>query len=263
MLERHSCPLLSSTMTKPKPVLVGTDASCTAMTLQIHWKISLSASPSQSVSVVPWTSDSFGHTSNLLTHSLLLDGVDPTLDPLAPEAEKILTTIEEFGHYPNVCLFTTSRMHPEALGFYRVQVSTISGDVAQGAFHGLCHPGKSPTIDDLIARLDPHPLSTDLLSTVRENNWDESALLEEWDSKMSVLEAHFHQSLRDVVESSFCSPTIQSLGTTAREVLKAITAFPWDVEECRLGGALPGLTGLGWQSTYFASSPFSIAKAGL
>jgi len=178
---------------------------------------------------------------------LLLDGVDSILDPLAPEAEDIFATIEEFGCYQNVCLLTTSRMYPEISGFHRVEVPTLSGSDARDAFYGLCHLDKSSVIDDLIARLDFHPLSIDLLaSSVRENNWDESALLKAWDGgRAGGLGARYRQSLRDAVELSFRSPTIQNLGTAAREVLKAIAAFPCDVEECTLESTFPGITGIG------------------
>ena len=178
---------------------------------------------------------------------LLLDGVDSILDPLAPEAEDIFATIEEFGCYQNVCLLTTSRMYPEISGFHRVEVPTLSGSDARDAFYGLCHLGRSSVIDDLIARLDFHPLSIDLLaSSVRENDWDESALLKAWDGgRAGALETRYRRVLGDAVELSFRSPTIQSLGTAAREVLKTIATFPCGVEECKLESAAPGITGVG------------------
>jgi len=178
---------------------------------------------------------------------LLLDGVDSILDPLAPEAEGIFATIEEFGCYQHICLLTTSRMYPEISGFHRVEVPTLSGGDARDAFYGLCHLDRSSAIDDLIARLGFHPLSIDLFAGfVRENNWDESALLGAWDGgRAGVLETRYRRNLRNAVEPSFCSPTIQNLGTAAREVLKAIAALPRGVEECRLESAFPDIIGVG------------------
>ena len=178
---------------------------------------------------------------------LLLDDVDSILDPLAPEAEDIFATIEEFGCYQHVCLLTTSRMYPEISGFHRVEVPTLSGSDARDAFYGLCHLDRSAVIDDLIARLDFHPLSIDLLAnSVRENNWDESALLKAWDGgQAGGPETRYRQGLRDAVELSFRSPTIQNLGTAAREVLKAIAAFPCGVEERTLENTFPGIVGIG------------------
>jgi len=178
---------------------------------------------------------------------LLLDGVDSILDPLAPEAEDIFATIEEFGCYQHICLLTTSRMYPEISGFHRVEVPTLSEGDARNAFYGLCHLGRSSVIDDLITRLDFHPLSIDLLaSSVRENNWDESTFLKAWDDGgTGGLEVRYRQALRDAVEPSFLSPTIQNLGTAAREALSAIAAFPSGIKERRLEGTFPGITGVG------------------
>jgi len=177
---------------------------------------------------------------------LLLDGVDSILDPLAPEAEDIFATIEEFGCYQHICLLTTGRMYPEISGFHRVEVPSLSGGNGRDAFYGLCHLGRSPAIDDLIMKLDFHPLSIDLLaSSVRENNWDESTFLKAWDDGgTSGLEMRYRQTLRDAVEPSFRSPTIQNLGTAAREALNAIAAFPGGVEERRLEGMFPRITGI-------------------
>ena len=177
---------------------------------------------------------------------LLLDGVDAILDPLASEAEDIFATIEEFGCYQHVCLLTTSRMYPEISGFHRIEVPTLSGIEGQDAFYGVCHLGRSTAVDNLIARLDFHPLSIDLLATaVRDNGWDGPALLKAWDGDQTdVLKTRYQQRLKDAVERSFLSPTIRTLGATAREALKAIAAFPSGVEEGRLVNIFPGITGI-------------------
>ena len=178
---------------------------------------------------------------------LVLDGVDLILDPLAPEAEEISATIEELGSYPHVCLVTTSRMDPNIPGFHRVEVPIPSEDGARDAFYSLCNLGRSPAVDGLIARLDFHPLSIDLLArSVHENEWDEPMLLKALDdSQTSALKENYHQSLKDAVELSFRSPTIQSLGTTARDTLQAIAAFPHGIEERILEATFPGVTGTG------------------
>ena len=46
------------------------------------------------------------------------------------------------------------------------------------------------------------------------------------------------------MELSLRSPAIQTLGTTAQDVLKAIAAFPRGIEECRLGEMLSSITGV-------------------
>ena len=157
----------------------------------------------------------------------VLDGADFMLDPLAPEAEEVSEMIEKFASYDHVCLVTTSRIYPEIHGFHRVEVPTFSEDGARDAFYGLCNLGRSPVMDDLIARLDFHPLSIGLLaSMVCENSWDESMLLKVWDDdETSGVKKDYYRSMRDAVEPVFCSPTIRNLGATARNVLVEIAAF--------------------------------------
>ena len=178
---------------------------------------------------------------------LLLDGVDFILDPLAPEAEDISATIEEFSCYNHVCLVTTSRMHPDIHGFHRIEVPTLSQDGARDAFYSRCSLNKSPVVDDLIASLDFHPLSMTLLAnSVHENGWNESMLLKVWDDgKASGVGKNYYQSLKDAVEPALRSPTIQSLGATAQNTLVAIAAFPNGVEKCRLEEIFPGIAGIG------------------
>ena len=178
---------------------------------------------------------------------LLLDGVDLILDPLSPGAEEILATIEEFGSYENVCLLTTSRIYPDIPGFHRVEVPTLSEDSAQDTFYNLCNLNRSPAVDDLIARLDFHPLSIDFLAnSVRENNWDEPMLLEAWDDVQTrALKKKYHQHLKDVVEPLLCSPAIQNIEATARTVLEAIAAYPRGFEERRLMSTFANTTGIG------------------
>ena len=178
---------------------------------------------------------------------LLLDGVDLILDPLAPGVEEISTVIEELGGYPHVCLVTTSRMDPDIHGFHRIEVPIPSRDDARDTFYSLCNLGRSSAVDDLIAKLDFHPLSIDLLArSVRENGWDEPMLLTAWDDdQTSVLKAGYHDGLKDAVDLSFRCSTIQDLGTTARDALETIAAFPRGIEEHILETTFPGITGTG------------------
>ena len=178
---------------------------------------------------------------------LLVDGVDFILDPLAPEAEEISATIEEFGSYDHVCLVTTSRMNPDIHGFHRVEVLTLSEDGARDAFYSLCNLDRSPVVDNLIARLDFHPLSIGLLASyIRENGWDEEMLLKAWvDDQGSALQTNYYQSLKDAVEPSLRSPTIQDLGTAVRDALEAIAVLPGGVRESALDRMFPEIVGVG------------------
>jgi len=186
------------------------------------------------------------HLESLPPLILLLDSVDSILDPLAPESEDISAVIEEFGSYDRVCLLTTSRMDPDIHGFHRVEVPTLSEGDARDAFYGLCNMGRSPAVDDLIARLDFHPLSINFLaSSVHENGWDEPMLLKAWDDDQEdALKTKYHQRLRGAMEPLLLSPTIQDLGTAAPDILGAIAAFPGGIEERRLRSTFAGATGV-------------------
>ena len=174
---------------------------------------------------------------------LLLDGVDFILDKSTTESKAIFEAIEEFGSYDHICLVTTSRMYPNIHGFHRVEVPTLSEDGAQDTFYDRCGLDRSPAINTLIARLDFHPLSIDLVASfVRENNWDETALLND---QASVLRNRYYQKLKDTIEPMLRSPTIQKLGTTGRDVLEAIAAYPSGVKEHSLKDIFPKVPSIG------------------
>ena len=178
---------------------------------------------------------------------LLLDGVDSILDPPATESDGIFAAIEEFGSYDHVCLITTSRIYPDIPGFHRVEIPTLSEDGAQDTFYDLCNLGRSSAVNALIARLDFHPLFIDLLASfVRENDWDEAALLKAWsDDHTSAPKSSYYKKLKDTIEPMLCSPTIQNLGTIARDVLEAIASFPSGVKVHDLKNIFHKVEGIG------------------
>ena len=177
---------------------------------------------------------------------LVFDGVDSVLDPLVPGAAEIAVAIEEFGRCQNVCVLTTSRMDAEIPGFRRIEIPTLTEAGARDTFYSRCHLRRSSGIDKLLAELDFHPLSVDLLaSAVDENSWDEPTLLRAWgDGKTSILKAPGRQSLEDNIESIIRTPTIQALGPIAREILDAIAVYPCGVKETRMEGMLPRMAGV-------------------
>ena len=177
---------------------------------------------------------------------LVLDGVDYILDPLAPEADEIAAVVQEFGRCQAVCLLTTSRMDIEIPDFYHIEVPTLPEDGAQDIFYNCCHLRRSSVVDKLLAELHFHPLSVDLLArAVRENKWDEPALLKGWGGgDTSILKASGRQSLEDNIKSILFTPTIQGLGSIAREIPEAIAVYPRGVEESKLERMFPGRAGV-------------------
>jgi len=192
-------------------------------------------------------------TSQLLSYLalspclLVLDGVDSILDPLAPGAVEIAAAIEEFGRCDNICLLATSRMDIKIPDFRHIEVPTLPADGARDTFYDRCHLRRSAAVDELLADLDFHPLSIDLLAgAVCENDWGESALLEAWnDNGTSILKASGSQSLEDNIQSTLLTPTIRALGTTARQTLEAIAYSSSGVQEIKLENMFPGIAGVG------------------
>ena len=173
---------------------------------------------------------------------LLLDGLDSILDSLSPEAREILATIQAFGGYEHVCVVITSRMNPEIHGFHSVGIPTLSEDGARETFYSLCTLGRTSAVNSIIARLDCHPLSIGLLaSCVHENNWNEPMLLKACsDDQGNTLKINYYPRLRDAVDSALRSPTIERLGTRARDVLKEIATLPRGIKEYRLERKMVG-----------------------
>jgi len=183
------------------------------------------------------------HLESSLPRLLVLESVDFVLDSPAPEAKEISAAIEELGSDQRVCLVTASRMYPDIHGFHRIEVPTLPEDGAREAFYSHCGLGRSPAVDDLIAGLDFHPLSINLLArSVRENDWDATTLLQAWDDdQTSTLRADY---LKEALEVSLRSQTVRNLGTTAQDMLNAIAAFPLGIEEGKLWRMFPHITGV-------------------
>lgn len=186
-----------------------------------------------------------------LSHSppwiLMLDGIESILDPLARGAAEIATVIEELGRCQNVCVLTTSRLDVRIPGFRRVEVPILSADGAQDIFYGCCSLGRSVAVNELLAELDFHPLSINLLaSVVQENDWDEQALLRAWNNGgTNILKATGCQSLEDSIKLTLDTPTIQALGATALETLEAIAKLSGGVKESKLESTFTEIAGVG------------------
>ena len=176
---------------------------------------------------------------------LLLDGIDCVLDPLALEAQEICAMIEDFSRFEHICLVTTSRMYPDIHGFQRVEVPTPPEGDARDVFYNLCDLARSPAVDSLIAKLDSHLFSIELLArTIRENSWNEEMLVKAWDDRTSVLRTDYYQRLKDTIEPVFHSPRIKELGTSARDVLGAVASFRSGIREHQLEGIFRGTGGV-------------------
>ena len=117
-------------------------------------------------------------------------------------------------------------------------------EAACDLFYGICDDGgRSHVIDDLLRRLDFHPLSITLLATAASHNlWGYNRLAEEWDvHRARVLRIDYSESLAATIELSLTSPTFLNLGPSARDLLAVVAFFPHGIDEQNLDWLFPAI----------------------
>ena len=173
---------------------------------------------------------------------IVLDNAESVLDPKLPEGQGINEVVEELTQCTNISLIITSRITVTPSSCETLRIPTLSKKAACEAFYRIYKYGEqSDSVDNILKRLDFHPLSITLLATVaQQNNWDNNRLAREWEERhVGVLQTDHSRGFGVTIELSLASPMFKSLGPNARHLLGVIAFFPQGINEDNLDWLFP------------------------
>ena len=110
---------------------------------------------------------------------IILDNVEPILDPQGTNVQDIYTVMDELCQLETICLFVVSCTTTVPQHCKRLMVPKLSRKAACDIFYSIYNDcERSDLIGGLLQRLDFNPLSIKLLATTAsQNTWDHHQLV--------------------------------------------------------------------------------------